>query len=204
MIPWLRATTRWQVLSAERVLERAAPQNMRSLWPLLERFEGPSATVVGTEDLLEFAGWIGRRDRARQLLALAKQLIDKGNLNLTDELLTELVSLKAIPPAHADMASLVVGAASGEASEEPVIISKGVLRVAANFTGMIVHRRNRMSDGRIAVASMIGYGAEARTAHLALMELSSSLCRPADPLCGQCPLVVLCVEGRKREATAAR
>jgi DNA (cytosine-5)-methyltransferase 1 len=197
-IPWLRATTRWQVLSAERLLERAAPQNMRSLWPLLERLRGPYATVAAAEDLREIAGWIGRQDRARQLLALATQLIDNGNPDLTDELLAELVSRKAIPPAHADMASLVVGAGSEEASEEPVIINKGVLRVAANFTGMIVHRRNRMSDGRIAVARMIGYGSDARTAHLALMELSSSLCRPADPLCGRCPLAGLCAEGRKR------
>jgi DNA (cytosine-5)-methyltransferase 1 len=201
-IPWLRARTRWQVLSAERLLERTTPQNMRSLWPLLDRFRGPSATVTGAEDLLEIAGWIRRQDRARQLLALARHLTDDGNPDLTDELLTELVSRKAIPPAHADMASLVVGMGDEDSSEEPVIINKGVLRVAANFTGMIVHRRNRMSEGRIAVARMIGYGSDARTAHLALMELSSSLCRPADPLCGQCPLAGLCSEGRKRLAIA--
>jgi DNA (cytosine-5)-methyltransferase 1 len=199
-IPWLSATTRWQVLSAERVLGRATPQNMRSLWPLLERFAEPSDTVSGEEALLEIARWIGRLDRARQLLTLAAQLSNDGSPDLTDELLAELVRRKAIPPAHADMASLVTGATGEEGSEEPVIISKGVLRVAANFTGMIVHRRNRMSDGRIAVARMIGYGADARTAHLALMELSNSLCRPTDPLCGRCPLARLCVEGRKRLA----
>ena len=135
---------------------------------------------------------------------MATQLIDNGNPDLTGELLAELVSRKAIPPAHADMATLVVGAGGEEAAEEPVIINKGVLRVAANFTGMIVHRRNRMSDGRIAVARMIGYGTDARTAHLALMELSSSLCRPADPLCGECPLAGLCAEGQQRLSIAER
>jgi DNA (cytosine-5)-methyltransferase 1 len=198
-IPWLRATTRWQVLSAERLLDRASPQNMRSLWPLLKRWVEPRATVAAEGDLLDIAGWIGREDRARQLLALGTLLIDDGNSDLSDDVLAGLVSRKAIPLAHADMASLVVGE---ESSEEPVIINKGVLRVAANFTGMIVHRRNRMSDGRIAVARMIGYGAEARTAHLALMELSNSLCRPFDPLCGRCPLAGLCVEGRHRIATS--
>jgi DNA (cytosine-5)-methyltransferase 1 len=200
-IPWLRATTRWQVLSAERVLERTTPQNMRSLWPLLERFKEPSDAVAGAEALLELARWIGRRDRAHHLLALAAQLINDSNPNLTDEFLADLVSRKAIPPSHADMASLVVGAAGEEGSEEPVIVNKGVLRVAANFTGMIVHRRNRLSDGRIAVGRMIGYGSDARTAHIALMELSNSLCRPVDPLCGRCPLARLCVEGRKRLAS---
>lgn len=203
-IPWLRASTRWQVLSAERILERTTPQNMRSLWPLLERFKAPSSAVAYAEDLLEIAGWIRRQDRARQLLALAAQLIDDGDPDLTDELLAELVSRKAIPPGHADMASLVTAAGNGEASEEPVIINKGVLRVAANFTGMIVHRRNKLSDGRIAVARMIGYGSDARAAHVALMELSNSLCRPVDPLCGRCPLAGLCVEGRKRLAIAER
>jgi DNA (cytosine-5)-methyltransferase 1 len=175
---------------------------MRSLWPLLERFKAPASTVANAENLLEIAGWIRRQDRARQLLALAAQLIEDGDPDLTDEVLDELVGRKAIPPAHADMASLVAAAGNGEASEEPVIINKGVLRVAANFTGMIVHRRNRLSDGRIAVARMIGYGSDARTAHVALMELSNSLCRPVDPLCGRCPLAGLCVEGRKRLAVA--
>ena len=173
---------------------------MRSLWPLLEPWREPSDTLAAADGLLEMARWIRREDRARQLLALATQLIASDSLHLTDAVLAELVADKSVPPAQAEMASLVIGSASEESSEEPVIISKGILRVAANFTGMIVHRRNRMSDGRIAVARMIGYGPLARTAHLALMELSNTLCRPADPLCGSCPLAGLCSEGRQRLA----
>ena len=62
--------------------------------------------------------------------------------------------------AVADLAVLAVPAGiDDDDSEEPVLAARGVLRVAARFTGEpTLERRNRMSDGRLAVARMIGYG----------------------------------------------
>jgi DNA (cytosine-5)-methyltransferase 1 len=39
---------------------------------------------------------------------------------------------------------------------------------------------------------MIGDGSNARDAHLGLIELAASVCRPATPWCGECPLRGLC------------
>ena len=41
-----------------------------------------------------------------------------------------------------------------------------------------LERKNRMTDGRLAVARMIGYGEKARDAQLALIEIAASICRP--------------------------
>jgi DNA (cytosine-5)-methyltransferase 1 len=66
-----------------------------------------------------------------------------------------------------------------------------VLRVVARFTGEQVDRRNRLTDGRLATARMIGDGSNARDAHLGLIELAAGICRPA-PLCVECPLAQNC------------
>ena len=73
-------------------------------------------------------------------------------------------------------------------SEEPVLVGRGVLRVAARFAGEpTLERRNRMSDGRLAVARMIGGGSDARDAHLGLVELAAAVCRPENAVVRSMP-----------------
>lgn len=204
-IPWLKAMTRWQVLSGELLLERATADSVRSLWPLLARWVTPSQTLANADELLMIAGWIRRTVRAESVLSVAAHLHQSGDPALNDDVLTELVSAKLISPAQADITSLAVASPQeDESSEEPVIVNKGVLRVAANFTGDAVNARNRLTDGRIAVARMIGYGPDAREAHLALMELSNTHCRPSSPDCQPCPLVQHCAFAVATFAAAAR
>ena len=40
-VPWLRASTRWQVISAEILLERLGGQQLQWIWPLVQRWEKP-------------------------------------------------------------------------------------------------------------------------------------------------------------------
>jgi DNA (cytosine-5)-methyltransferase 1 len=78
-------------------------------------------------------------------------------------------------------------------SEEPVLAGRGVLRIASRFTGEeTLERKNRMSDGRLAVARMIGYGDNARAAQLGLIELAAAVCRPEVRICDVCPLAETC------------
>jgi len=200
-LPWLRASTRWQVLSAEFLLDRLTPDSAGSVWPLLERWRDPAQTLAHREELQTIAGWIKRRSRAEDLLAVAARLVDAGQSEPDEDTLTEMVAAKIIPPAVADIARLIVACPNDPAGEEPVIINKGVLRVAANFTGEAVNARNRLTDGRIAVARMIGYGIDARSAHLALMEISNTCCQSSAPDCGACPLVEHCAFARRTSAT---
>ncbi len=92
----------------------------------------------------------------------------------------------------ADLATLVVATQGEDVSAEPVLVTKGVLRVASRFWGEPVDRRNRLTDGRLAIARMIAGGTSARSAHLALIELANTLCRPTEPICFECPLSQIC------------
>ena len=54
------------------------------------------------------------------------------------------------------------GRPATDASEDPVLVTKGVLRVAAASQGTDVDRRNLQTDGRIAVGRLIGADDDSR------------------------------------------
>jgi DNA (cytosine-5)-methyltransferase 1 len=187
--PWLDADTRWQVVAAEMLLDRAAADQVRHLWPVLARWKLPEDTIASADDLLEIGRWIGRKAKAAQILIAARWLADHPG-TLDDD--SAARNVQGVNDAVADLAVLAVPTADEDAAEEPVLITKGVLRVAARFRGEPVDRRNRMTDGRLAVARLIGEYDDARHAHLGLIELAGTLCRPMDPLCRECPLGSYC------------
>ena len=188
-LPWLRAQSRWQVISAEILLDRVSAQQVRSLWPLLARWETPAGTLAAEAELREIGKWIGRGGRTGRILEVA------GLVACAPEQLDDDDAVRRIPgvnEAVADLAVLAVAAGPEDESEEPVLAGRGVLRVAARFTGEQVDRRNRLTDGRLGVARMIGDGSDARDAHLGLIELAATVCRPATPWCAGCPLRGMC------------
>jgi DNA (cytosine-5)-methyltransferase 1 len=198
MLPWLRAQTRWQVVAAETLLDRVGTDQIRHLWPLLRRWSTPADTLAAEQELLEIGGWIKRGHRAERVVELARTLAECPQ-HLDDDETAR--TLPGINEAVADLALLAVPTAEqDDRSEEPVLVTKGVLRVAARFTGDPVDRRNRLTDGRLAVARMIGEGGDARNAHLGIVELANSLCTPADPLCAACPLRRICKHARRDPA----
>jgi DNA (cytosine-5)-methyltransferase 1 len=199
-LPWLRARTRWQVISAEMLLDRAAPDQVRFLWPLLARWEQPRDTVAGGDELIEMGSWIQREHRSRRLLELARSLAPCPE-RLDDD---GIGSLQGVEASVRDLAVLAVATRGEDDAEEPVLVTKGIPRVAARFTGEHPERSNRMTAGRLAVARMIGDGANARRAHLGLVELAVSVCRPAEPACPRCPLNTVCREAAVRAASAGR
>jgi DNA (cytosine-5)-methyltransferase 1 len=188
-MPWLRAQKRWQVLVAELLLDRLAAADARSMWPLIERWVGPEDTLRSEAELREMARWLGRSSRANKIVAMAEQLQQLPGLLEDDDALRQV---DGVTEAVADLAVLAVPVGLEDESEEPVLAGRGVLRVAARFAGDQVDRRNRLTDGRLAVARMIGDGQNARSAHLGLIELAAGICRPVSPACTQCPLRDIC------------
>jgi DNA (cytosine-5)-methyltransferase 1 len=197
-VPWLRAKSRWQVICAEFLLDRLSASQARSLWPLLSRWDSPADTLAAESELREIARWLERDGRAERILELAARLA------CSPEQLDDDEAIRGIPgvnEALADLAVLAVASGPEDESEEPVLVGRGVLRVVARFTGEQVDRRNRLTDGRLATARMIGDGSNARDAHLGLVELAAGICRPAAPLCVECPLARTC---RSSQADAQR
>lgn len=189
-VPWLRARTRWQVVTADLLLDRADPANVRMVWPLLQRWDTPDLLLAEDEALTQLGTMIGRGRKVTVILELADWLIERPGA--LDEPELDHTAIPNLPESVTDLAMLIVPVAGPEDSDEPVLITKGVLRVASRVTGEPVDRRNRLTDGRLAVARMIGGGLTARNAHLGLIELAATICRPVAPLCSECPLANVC------------
>lgn len=195
MVPWLKASTRWQVISAELLLERLSGTQLWFAWKALEKWEEPADTVAAADALCDVLKSIGRKDRADRLLKLASRLSNMPRVLDSDKTIhTALRNGHLGADAAADLAILAVPSPiDDDESEEPVLAARGILRVASRFTNEpTLERKNRMSDGRLAVARMIGYGEPARHAHLGLIELAASVCRRETPMCVVCPLAKMC------------
>jgi len=214
-IPWLRGATRWQVLVAATLLDRSTPEQVRQVWSMLQMWREPGDTLKNAS-VMRAIGTLSRRtDRIDAILALA-QALAQGTYVMDDDAILELpgigrpvaqLALLAAPvaievpessgsgvesPVYTDRGSLADVGGQEISSEEPVLARAALLRVAARYTGEPVDIRNRLTDGRLAVARMIGGGADAREAQLGLVELAATLCRPTGPLCSECPLRPTC------------
>jgi DNA (cytosine-5)-methyltransferase 1 len=194
-IPWLRAETRWQVIQAEVLWNRIAPEYVQEAWAAVAALPTPTATldVLNMRTLLRYARLRGREDRIQQISNLAEwfRLHPKAlDANASVEVLGQAPGMT---PALAGFVALVCPGRSDEA-EEPVIATDPTLRVAARALGENVARQRKLSDGRLAIARMVGGDDWSRDAHLALFELAASLCSPKNrPDCGHCPLLDQCV-----------
>jgi DNA (cytosine-5)-methyltransferase 1 len=195
-VPWLRARTRWQVIAAETLLDRSPAAHVRHLWPVIRGWGEPDGVLAAADLVREVAGWVNRGQRAERLLDVAAWLRDHPG-----ELTAPVPRVPRVPEWVTDLATLTVPLGDDDDAEEPVLVTRGVLRVAGRHSGAPVDRRNRLTDGRLAVARMIGGPGRGRLPHLALIELAASHCRPVEPACGDCPLLTTC---RQASPAAAR
>ena len=183
-VPWLRARSRWQVISAETSAGTPSRPQIGALWPLLARWENPAATLAAKDELREIANWVASRHGPSGSWRLAGTLKGRCRGQLDDDEAIRPDIRRERSEWRTWRSSLSPTGAEDD-SEEPVLAGRGVLRVVARFTGDRVDRRNRMTDGRLGVARMIGNGSDARNAHLGLIELAAAVCRPERPhACG--------------------
>jgi DNA (cytosine-5)-methyltransferase 1 len=78
------------------------------------------------------------------------------------------------------------------AGEDVLLATQTTLRVAARFAGSESDKTNRLSDGRVDLARLIGAGPDAPLRAAALRLLGSTICRAPTTLCGDCPLRKQC------------
>lgn len=179
-------SVRWIVIQSELLLGRIRPDSARTLWPVLEKLDSPGATLESGDQLREMANWIDRAPHAQRVLEAATDF----ELNPTK--LDSVDGMRSAPHVSEAIAEMAARVAPGP-DEDPVLVTKGVLRVAARYVGSNVDRRNTRSDGRIALARLIGAEDETSDhAFLGLIELADTLCTPTRPKCRQCPLASNC------------
>jgi DNA (cytosine-5)-methyltransferase 1 len=182
-LPWLEGRTAWTVLAGELALARAPAKIVDQVWPLLAKRTTPQTFLEDLGNIKASLTAVGRHSRLPLLQGAARWFVrNPGDLKSSD-------GLSRAPGVTSRVAELVGLCAL---DEDRVIASTGVLRVAARFWGTEVDRTNRLSEGRLAIALMVGGGDLARSSHVGLIELASSKCVPNAPHCGECPLATWC------------
>jgi DNA (cytosine-5)-methyltransferase 1 len=195
-MPWLKTDNRWKFVLGELLLDRATSTVINAVWPIIDTQHDlrPGGAPDGDAvDLLgELMSGVGRGQRISTVRQLVAQVTAAPSALWQPTV--DRTALPAIPTALADLVELSLPITDdGRESEEPVLITKGVLRVASRFQGNDADKRNVQTDGRIAVAAMIGFGDDSRPAHLGLIALAAEICLVDKPLCGDCPLSQWCV-----------
>jgi A/G-specific adenine glycosylase len=185
-----------QQTQVARVLERFGP--------FIERFPSASALAVASEDAV-LAAWqgLGYYRRARLLHAAAKAVVERhgGEVPAGDH--AALLALPGVGRYTAGaIASIVAGAAV------PIVdgnVTRVFQRVAA--------REGSASDREVVdwawreAERFVERAVDPAAANEGLMELGATVCTPAAPKCGGCPLAGMCRarrEGRVDEIPAPK
>jgi len=182
------------VIQAELLWSRLSDDLKSIAWTAVRSLGTPERTLSAMPVLRLLARGFGREDRCVLVEEAAAWLGAHSELLEESATATELTSIPGVTQAIADLAVRVVPGSS----EDPVIASYGAVRVAARFHGEEVDRQKVLTDGRLAVARMIGAEDGSHWAHLGLIELANGICAPSVPECGRCPLVEWCATGARR------
>lgn len=195
VVPWLQAQNRWVVVQTLLLGDRMSPRDLWRLWQVTSMLSTPETATANEAKLRMLMRAMGREERVDLLLQTASWFAQNPDAASSDAPVDELRRAPNVSEVFADLACRVI---PGD-TDEPVLVSAGVLRVAARFHGDVSDKQNKHSDGRLSVARMIGGNVDTSPlAHLALIELASAVCTTQAPACSACPLSDWCASAGKQ------
>ena len=115
---------------------------------------------------------------AAKAIGRLKPLARQKNIWLSPESLPDAAGLK---PAERRVFEMLQGT-------DVLLRSQGALRVAARVAGSTSDETNRLTDGRIDLARLVGSGEDAALRMAALRLIGSTRCKVGTSDCGGCPL----------------
>ena len=165
-----------EVMLQQTTVAAVAPRFERFVarWPTVE-----ALAAAGDEEILgEWAG-LGYYARARNLIACARQVVEKGSFPDSEQ------ELRKLPGIGDYTAAAIAAIAFGRRA---VVVDGNVERVAARLHGL---QRPAKPEIQRLVDAMLPDGRAGDFAQ-AMMDLGATVCRPRQPLCGTCPLSDCC------------
>jgi A/G-specific adenine glycosylase len=186
-LPWRGRTDPWATWVSEVMLQQTRVETAIPYFHnFLARFPTPGALAAASaEEVLAAWSGLGYYRRARQLQAAARELQSAGRA-----LPSTAAELEKLPGVGPYTAAAIASIAFGEAVP---VVDGNVERVLARFSaeGEPVAKsavRRRLFD---LARSFLAPGRPGDS-NQALMELGATVCLPASPRCGSCPLADGC------------
>jgi A/G-specific adenine glycosylase len=166
-----------EVMLQQTTVAAIAPRFLRFVerWPTVEALaEATDADILG-----EWAG-LGYYARARNLIACAREVARRGGFPKTE------AALRQLPGVGDYTAAAIAAIAFGRRA---VVVDTNVARVVARLHAL------DQPPARSAVrelADALTPDEQAGDFAQAMMDLGATICRPRQPLCGECPLASDC------------
>jgi A/G-specific adenine glycosylase len=161
-----------EVMLQQTTVAAVAPRFERFIrrWPTVQHLAG----AADEEVLSEWAG-LGYYARARNLIACAREVRRRGGFPDTE------AELRKLPGVGDYTAAAIAAIAFGRRA---VVIDSNVERVAARLNALEQPTKAELRKAVDAITPECGAGDFAQ----AMMDLGATICRPRQPLCGDCPL----------------
>ena len=190
--PWRRTADPWQVLLGELALTRARPRDAERIHAALRDLAPTPAALLGLDSPVERLAAIGLTDRGTSLVALAEQLVVHFDGGVPDD----EVDLALLPGVGDYVRRAVLTFAFGR---RQVLVDRTTSRIASRVMG---HGDRRRFQLRLDLHRLAGAEGPDTAFNTAILALGRSICLPARPLCGSCPLRADCRTGRTADRAA--
>lgn len=177
--PWRHATDPWFALVSSVLVNGRVDDGTVSLvlWQL------PTPGDLTPESIEESRLPAGVRRALTRLLPAVEAWKKEPNPSADGDAWWECASL--LPAESERFACLAL--------DSPVILTtQPAVRVAARVTGRPVDKVDKLTDGRLALAEIIGGGDRAPARMAAVAALGRGICTVEEPDCNACPLALLC------------
>jgi A/G-specific adenine glycosylase len=202
-LPWRRTRDPYRILVAEFLLQRT---RIASGTPYYERFLERFPTVrdlasASLDDVLAVWEGLGFYGRARNLHAASRAIVDRHQGKIPRDF-EQLVALPGIGPYTAGaVGSIAFGLPVPAVDGNVTRVIARLFRIRDDVTTAVARRRIRENAACLVSPDSPG------EFNQAMMELGATLCTPANPACGRCPLNRLCLAraaGEERDLPVSR
>lgn len=197
-LPWRSSVDPYAVWVSEVMLQQTQVQRVI---PFFERFLArfPTVEVLARAELGDvLAAWsgLGYYARARRLHQAARAVVEEHRGRLPDT----VEALEALPGFGRYTAGAVASIAFGRAAPA---VDGNVARVFARLFAIEGQPGDRAREALLwELAALLVSGPRPGDWNQALMELGATVCLPATPSCGRCPVAELCrAHGEDRVAS---
>ncbi len=182
--PWRTpGASRWKVLMAEVCLHRTRADQVLPVYrKLLRVAPTPAAMLENASEVRRLVKTLGLHWRGRNMINLARTLVHSHG----GEVPRSEVELKALPGVGEYVARAVISFAW---KRPAVILDTNTRRIVSR-----VRKREKphVWQTRLDLYELAGRKGPDAAFNYALLDLGALICRPTNPLCGECPVRDLC------------
>lgn len=187
VMPWKREKDPYKIWLSEVMLQQTTVQQGTGYYNrFIQKYPTVQALAAAKdEDVFKLWEGLGYYSRCRNLLHTARMVADAGSF---PDNYTELLKLKGVGPYTA------AAIASFAYNEQKAVVDGNVYRVLARFFGLDWPTDLPGSKKDFAeLADELLDKSQPALYNQAIMDFGATVCKPKNPLCGECPLAAKCV-----------